>query len=129
MKTGLQVRRIEHRRGDAAVLAVSGELDVATAQILGDAVDAAVNSGHRTVILDCGRLTLCDSHGLDLLLGLRTRLHALQGDLVLAAVHPVVRHLLEVSATAQIFTQYPGRDEALHQLSQAHAPRSAPHPG
>ncbi|MGW7090133.1 STAS domain-containing protein [Streptomyces sp. NPDC054871] len=119
MTAQFQVRQIAHRRGDAAVLAVSGELDVATAQVLSDAVTAAVSSGHRNVILDCGRLALCDSHGLDHLLALRTTLHERSGDLILAALHPAVRQLLEATGTAHLFTQEPGRDEALHQLSQA----------
>ncbi|MFC8127426.1 STAS domain-containing protein [Streptomyces sp. NPDC057302] len=122
------MRQIAHHRGDAVVLAVSGELDVHTAELLSDAVTAAMDSGHRIVILDCGRLVLCDSHGLDHLLALRTRLLELQGDLILTSVRPAVRYLLEVTGTAQIFTRDPGRDEALHRLSQADTARLTLHP-
>jgi len=73
-----------------AVLAVVGELDVATAPVLASAL--AAESGR--LVLDLSGLTFCDAAGIGVMLRSRTRLRTAGGDLVLLAPPPLLRRLL-----------------------------------
>lgn len=82
--------------GDVAVLALRGELDLATVPALRDRLLEVVRT-HRSVVLDLSGLGFLDSTGLGLLVSAVKRLHARKGSLVVTAPSPTVRRLLEVS--------------------------------
>ena len=75
---------LDEARGSRAVVAVSGELDVATAPELESFVSRLADSGARLVALDLGHLEFMDSRGADVLARMRDRLVADGGDLAVA---------------------------------------------
>ncbi|MEU3460599.1 STAS domain-containing protein [Streptomyces sp. NPDC006733] len=101
--TRLQARRI-HRHDGLAVLAVVGELDLDSEQVLADAIASVLDTGRSQLILDCGDLSFCDSRGLGLLLALRQTLDERGGSLVLAAPSPQLLRTLELTGADQIIT-------------------------
>ncbi|MCZ4123296.1 STAS domain-containing protein [Streptomyces sp. H39-S7] len=127
--TRLQVRPVRHDQGDADVLALAGELDLdseavlatAVADILRDRQDGrprngdlpARGNGPSRLVLDCGRLTFCDSRGLGLLLTIRQKLLDVGDVLVLADVSPQLLRTLELTGADQVLTLVDGVDEAL----------------
>lgn len=67
-----------------AVVAVRGELDVATARRLRTCLDDLRRAGHRRLRLEFADLAFCDVAGLSVLLHTARELRALDGQLVLA---------------------------------------------
>jgi len=93
-----QLRVREHRESGIVVLAVSGELDVATGPQLDCHLAALTTAGHNHVILNAADLAFCDACGLAVLLRGHTRARAQHGWLRLVAAHPRVRRVLAITA-------------------------------
>ena len=104
-------------RDDATVIAIDGELDLASAPDLADVAARKVADGKASdvpvnLIIDLSKLTFCDSAGLRVFVRYRSELDARGGRLVLAAPQPIVRRVLEVSGLVELFGCYPTVDEA-----------------
>lgn len=90
-------------RGQTTALAVTGELDLATAtRFFRDVGD--VLGSHLTVILNLAGVTFCDSSGLNTLLRLRRRAQDTGCRIVLVAPPAQMTRLLTVTGAAGIFT-------------------------
>ncbi|OEJ29854.1 hypothetical protein AS594_32005 [Streptomyces agglomeratus] len=88
---------------DTCRITLAGDLDVATAPELREAVHAAA-AGHRQVVVDCGGLTFCDCSGLNAMLGAARTARAGGSDLLLCAVPRSLARLLQLSHTTSAFT-------------------------
>lgn len=97
-----------------SVVIVRGEPDLAAAPLLRARVDAAV--GGRALVVDLGETTFIDSAVLKELLRARAELAAHDVRLVLAAVAPPVRRLLELTRTYELFEHAPDAETALRRL-------------
>lgn len=86
-----------HYPGDVVVVAVSGELDIATAAVLDDYLIHLAATGHHRLVLDTALLTFCDGSGIRVLVRGRARV-AQRGWLRLAAVDPRLRRILAILA-------------------------------
>ncbi|MER5963653.1 STAS domain-containing protein [Streptomyces sp. NPDC002057] len=86
-----------------AVVTVAGELDRDNQEPLREALSASLARHPERVVVDCGRLTFCDSTGLNLLLN--ARLDALEAGsrVELAAVRPPVDRLLDITGVVAVF--------------------------
>ncbi|HEY3687274.1 MAG TPA: anti-sigma factor antagonist [Streptosporangiaceae bacterium] len=91
----LHVRR--RRRGHATILAVRGELDIATVPTLRARLDVLEPADMRDLILDLDRVDYIAAAGLRALLGLRHRVEAHDGRLCLVSRRPQIRRLLRVT--------------------------------
>ncbi|WP_435971611.1 STAS domain-containing protein [Streptomyces sp. Qhu_M48] len=89
--------------GTTAVVTVAGELDRDNQEPLREALSASLARHAERVVVDCGRLTFCDSTGLNLLLN--ARLDALEAGsrVELAAVRPPVDRLLDITGVVAVF--------------------------
>ncbi|WP_395359123.1 STAS domain-containing protein [Streptomyces sp. YH02] len=92
--------------GATAVVTVTGELDRDTQEPLRAALTEALDRHPERIVVDCGRLTFCDSTGLNLLL--TTRLHAMESGsrLQLAALRPPVARAFDITGVVTVFTVY-----------------------
>jgi anti-anti-sigma factor len=84
-------------RADEVVVSVEGEVDMATAPQLTEALGAALESG-RTVVVDVAEMTFIDSQGIKALVDA----HKLAGSeplgrLVVRSPRPQVRKMLEIT--------------------------------
>jgi anti-sigma B factor antagonist len=100
-------------RGDADVIAIDGELDLATAPELSAALDARLVAGRRVIVADLSQLTFCDSSGLRVFVRIRRELLERGGRFALAAPVPIVRRVLEVSGLDGVLGCHPTVDAAL----------------
>jgi anti-anti-sigma factor len=80
------------------VVAVAGEVDMATAPELRTCLDALEGR----VVVDLAEVTFLDSSGMGALVVARKRLLDLGGDLVVRAPQPHVRHVLEVTGLTEL---------------------------
>jgi len=87
---------------DVAVVELSGELDIAATAAVRSLVDDA--AGGRALVLDLSRVTFVDSSILKELLRAGAELERHETRLVLAGIGPVVRRLLELTRTTELFT-------------------------
>ncbi|WP_406005022.1 STAS domain-containing protein [Streptomyces sp. NBC_00637] len=123
MNSALRVD-VTDTRGQTTALAVAGELDLNTADVLYDAV-AEVLGGHRAAILDLSGVTFCDSSGLNTLLRLRRRTQETGGRLVLAAPPAQMLRLLTITGARTIFTIHGSLAEAWETPPPAATPPTA----
>ena len=107
---------VEPRPAPAGVSLVelAGELDMAATPAVRSCVDEA--AGRRALVLDLSGATFVDSSMLKELLRAGAELSRYDTRLVLAGVPPAVRRLLDLTRTAQLFTEARDRDEALAML-------------
>lgn len=82
-----------HARPGAFVIAVRGELDIATTPRFEEALAAAEENGHDRLVIDLGALTFVDSAGVNALLQLHHRRLAASRDLLILPGHARVQRV------------------------------------
>ncbi len=109
MDLGLEVLE----RGDASVLAVSGEVDVATVPRLREKLHSLVAEGSPRIVVDLERVDFLDSTGLGVLVGALKRVRANGGELALVCTSARIRKVFEVTGLTKVFSLYDTVDEAV----------------
>jgi anti-anti-sigma factor len=99
-------------RGTPTVVALRGELDIATAPELAAALEERVAGGDLHIVFDLAELSFCDSAGLAAFVRFQRRLKELEGRFVIAAPMPAVKRVLEVTGLHDLFGTYPSVHEA-----------------
>jgi len=107
---------------DGAILAVSGELDMAVSAGLRGCFDAALAQGAARVVLDLSGLEFCDSSGLAVILRAHRYAIADGGWIRLVGVQPRVARIILISGLGAVLPCYPSTDAAVDDL---HAPGRA----
>ncbi len=97
--------RIEERT-DASppVVAVSGEIDVATAPQLRECLHRVVAGSEASVVVDLLGVTFLDSTALGVLVGALKRCRELGGDLHLVVTDPRIMKIFEITGLTNVFT-------------------------
>jgi anti-sigma B factor antagonist len=88
---------------EAAVVSISGELDIATAPRLRDELMELINSGIRAVIVDLAQLEFIDSTGLGVLVSALKRFREHGGDMALQSPRPAALKIFEMTGLANVF--------------------------
>jgi anti-anti-sigma factor len=96
-----QLRIGLRRESDRAVLSLVGELDMATAGLLQEAVEGADVQGARVVVLDLQQLHFLDSTGLRGLLTVLERCRERQQEFAVTPGSQQVQRLLGVTGVAK----------------------------
>ena len=100
------------QRGDAAVVVPTGELDLATAPALEDALGRAFADGTSRVVLDLRELEFIDSSGLRTLLTARRRAEEAEAQFSLVAGHRGLERTLEIAGVHKVFDWTPAEELA-----------------
>ena len=96
-----------------SVVAVTGELELATAPRLRQQVVGLIGSGRSNVVIDLTGVDFIDSVGLGVIVGALKRARTHGGDLVVAGAVPRVRSLFEITRLDEIIGLYPDVSAAL----------------
>jgi anti-sigma B factor antagonist len=115
---GLTHREIDER---TCVVAVEGELDLASAPYLKLALVELLAKGYGRYVLDLSQVTYMDSMGLGVLIGFHKRLHG-DARLTLAGVPPKPRKLLELTGLDTRFDSFATVDDALSDRAESALP-------
>ena len=100
--------------GSAAVVALSGELDLDSVPLLNQHLDAALGRpGARLVVVDCSGLVFCDSTGLNALLAARLRAEAGGPLFRLAALPRSTERMFDITGASNVFELYADLSQAL----------------
>lgn len=103
-------------REDALVLALDGELDLDSADVLREALAETVEPGVNRILVDCTDLHFCDSTGLNALLRARRSAEEAGARLDLFALRPQVDRMFDITGVGAVFHVYANLDEALTDL-------------
>ncbi len=100
-------------RDGYSVLAVSGEVDVATVPRLREQLHGLVAEGNIRIIVDLDGVDFLDSTGLGVLVGALKRVRSNDGELALVCTQPRIRKVFEVTGLTKVFALYDSVDEAV----------------
>jgi anti-anti-sigma factor len=95
------------RSDGALVIALAGELDLATSSELATKLEELAGQPHRPVIVDLSHLTFLDSSGIALLVAESRRRVDSGGRLVLAGPTGEVRRVLEIARISEVVAVEP----------------------
>ena len=95
------------------VVAVAGEVDVATAPRLRDRLDAAIDHGPPLLVVDLSSVTFIDSMGLGVLIGAAKRVDEAGVTLRVVIAEPRILKLFEITGLLEIFTIVSSREQAI----------------
>jgi anti-sigma B factor antagonist len=107
----LSIDRADH--DDETVMSVGGEIDVYTAPIVRERLDAAVRDGHVNLVVDLSRVRFLDSTGLGVLVGRLKLTRSRDGSLRLVATEEKVLKVFAITGLDKVFEIYPTLEEAL----------------
>jgi anti-anti-sigma factor len=108
----------EHDAGGVHVVAMLGELDLATAPRLAFRIDAARQAGARRLLIDLTAAEFCDSTGLRALVGCRHEVVANGGRMALAVLpESAVARLFALAGAHELMPVYDGLEPALAALA------------
>jgi len=102
------------REGDAAVVALDGELTVFSSPMLRDRLREVVDAGPKRVVLDLSNVRYVDSSGVATFVEALRLARQAGGDMALAHVNPRVRGVLEIARLDTLFPIADSVEEALN---------------
>jgi anti-sigma B factor antagonist len=108
----LNVVRKEDDRG-WTILAVDGEIDIATAPVLDEAIEQAVSDGCEKIAIDLTSVSFMDSTGLRTLIVAHRSLEGTEGRLVVIPGSGPIRRLLEVAGVVDTLDVVPSVSDLL----------------
>ena len=89
---------LSHQQTDGdAVIALDGELDLASAPDLAELAEELVRNGAGNIIVDAERLSFCDSSGLRILVSIANDLRPIGGRVAIVNPQPIVLRVLELT--------------------------------
>jgi anti-sigma B factor antagonist len=102
-------------RGDAVVVSVRGELDLATVPVLRDRLDTVgeVSDAPSPLVVDLSAVTFIGSAGLALLVDLHNKCAERGTPLALVATGSVVPRAIQVTALDQVFAVHTTVEDAI----------------
>lgn len=112
----LDFRIASSRLGSTAVVAVSGELDVHTAERVSAKLQEAIADDDCCVIVDLLETSLVDSVGIGVLAGAARRVTSTGGRFVLAADDPRFLRTLRITGLDRLFDIQPTLTEAVERV-------------
>ncbi len=104
---------IINKYGDVAVLTVKDDLAGDSVEQFLERANQTISDGINQLVIDCGKLHVLDSHGLEALLELQTRCEELLGSVKLCAVDESCTKILEMTRLATRFESYDDLDAAV----------------
>lgn len=104
---------VEEVRDGVPIVAVSGEIDVATAPPLRERLQAQSASGPATLIVDLSAVTFLDSTALGVLVGALKRCREAGGNLPLVITEPRILKVFEITGLTDVFPIHSTVGEAL----------------
>jgi anti-anti-sigma factor len=109
--------KTEPHDGGITVVAVTGELDAATAPRLSETLDGAIQSDSSGVLVDLSDCSFIDSTGLGVIVSARTRLIEQERRFELCCAGAQARRILEITGLDDAFGFFETRDAALTSLA------------
>lgn len=99
--------------GDWTIVAVSGEVDVATAPLMRERLVQLIANGTTHLVVDLSDVSFLDSIGLGVLVGALKRIRQAEGELRLIIPQERIIKLFDITGLSQVFEISDRLDHAL----------------
>jgi anti-anti-sigma factor len=109
---------LSQERGEVAVVAPAGRIDANTAAGLERAVFQRLNAGEARLVVDLAGVEYMSSAGLRVLLKAASAARSKGGALVLCAMGPSVREVVDLAGLAAVFAIEDSRERALARAAE-----------
>ncbi|MFQ5854658.1 MAG: STAS domain-containing protein [Anaerolineae bacterium] len=101
------------RNGAVVVVAVTGDVDAATAPRLREQFDDLLGEGQHKFVIELSEVGFMDSSGLATLVQLFKRVRIGHGDVRLSGTQPEVQRIFELTRLHRVFDIFPDRAGAV----------------
>ena len=105
--------KVDESHPPHVVVAVSGEIDIASAPKLREKLVELASQGAQQVVVDLQEVDFLDSTGLGVLIGGMKRLRGMDGDLTLVCTQPRTLKVFEITGLNRAFTIHESVDAAV----------------
>jgi anti-anti-sigma factor len=122
LTTGLDVS-VTQVRGETVVAAVTGEIDLHTADTLRAGLVELHEAGFRRLVVDFAAVPFCDATGLGALVAAHNQISGAGGEIRLARVRPAQLRLLRITGLYRLFTLH---EDVAGAITEAGSP-TVPH--
>ena len=106
------MRMVESTRGETTVIEIEGILNLLDAPALNARLNELIAARHYQIVLDLGAVTLIDSTGFGVLLGIEKKLRNFRSHLFLARTPDNVQHILESNGLGGLLEHFDSVDAA-----------------
>ena len=113
----MQVTVTTSQQDGVFVLVLGGDIDVATAFTVRDALDRVLAAGHRLIVLDLSDVRFIDSTGLGVMVGRLKAVRDLGGDLHLVCTSPRIIRVMSITGLDSVFVIHDSVNDAVGALS------------
>jgi anti-sigma B factor antagonist len=103
---------VEKDEGGFIQIDVRGEVDVATAPVLREKLNEAIDRGSSPIVLDLSTVTFIDSTALGVLIGAQERCQGRASELRIVASEPRIIKIFEITGLTDLFSIFPTIGEA-----------------
>jgi len=107
---------------DVFSVSVAGEVDLATAPELKEALAEVIGAGARWLLVDLSNATFIDSTTLGVLMGAVKRIRPAGGELVIACHDANIRKIFEITLLDRVFQIFETPGAAVEYLQEHNAP-------
>ena len=108
-----------HTDGPVSIVELTGDLDVAGAPTLQNALQEIIDSGGQHVVVDLGAVPFMDSSGLGVLVAAHRRMAAVGGRLALANPGPALQKVFQLTRTNRLFEMHDTVSDAIAEMRDA----------
>lgn len=112
----MQVTVTTSQQDGVFILALGGDIDVATAVTVRDALDRVIAAGHHYIVLDLDEVPFLDSTGLGVMVGRLKAVRDLGGDMHLVCTSPRIARVLSITSLDEVFSIHGTIQEAVAAL-------------
>lgn len=123
----MQLKVDTRREGDLGIMEANGEVDMATAGMVRQAITELIGDGQADLVLDLSQVTFIDSTGLGILVGARKKVAHLDGSFAIVCANPRILRLFKITGLAEAIAIHPTIHDAITSVS-ADFPDGDPEP-
>lgn len=109
----MQVTVTTSQQEGVFILALGGDIDVATAVTVRDALDRVIAAGHHNVVMDLNDVRFLDSTGLGVMVGRLKAVRDLGGDMHLVCTSPRIARVMSITGLDEVFSLHSTTEEAV----------------
>jgi anti-sigma B factor antagonist len=92
--------------GNVHIVCLAGKIDTISSGEVEKSINELIDGGNRYLVMDFSGIEYISSSGLRVMLSSLKKLKKVQGDMKLACMKPIVKHVFEMAGFTQIFEFY-----------------------
>ena len=113
----MQVTVTTSQHDGVFVIAFGGDIDVASAVTVRDALDRVIAAGHHLIVMDLDGVRFLDSTGLGVMVGRLKAVRDLGGDMHLVCTSPRILRVMAITSLDEVFTLHDSTEDAVAALT------------